>query len=220
MDSFEKAVNKPLPKFLYRYFERESYALDFLSGNVRLGLYLAYREQHGNIRENNYEGTFKVNFNRKTETTKANGGGVWPLYCLCAFSPEARPRVMEAHGKYKVIIKNPALFHSKIQDHLVGLLQFSRVGTMVYEHENINPTGMGSILSLSIFSDMPNNIEKSEIRYTYYFNPIKIAAKELMNAESIISGSKELINAGGLQLPKYITLNRLSISGLCEMLNT
>jgi hypothetical protein len=103
-----------LPGFLYRAFQDENQALEFVKqGRFRLGLLRYYTEIEDNSRRDKTEGTSEVRIpgNDILGLCESSFSATWmnPLYVLCCFGPDVDlNHAYKTFGKYVVKIKAPS----------------------------------------------------------------------------------------------------------------
>lgn len=219
MKTFLEQYTSSLPPILYRHFEQEEYALDFMNGNIRLGFYKSYSYLNKyDIRQNSNEGIHSLSIAYPDRTAHSTVGGTWPLYILCMHHNSVDRSQRNAHGKYSVKIQNPYELHRRLQKHLGTHLQASFLGNMVYNCNNLeSATENIPILEISNYTDSPINSWKKEVRFSYYIEASTLDKKHSKNAMPF-ELSSELVKLNKyIHLPKYITIKNADIKDLCEM---
>lgn len=218
MDNFIKHYKTPSPQVLYRHFENEKYADEFMNGNdIRLGHYRSYSSPDDQTRSNPYEGKFQGHIEYNDRMTYTSLSGLYPIYCLCFFKPTADKTYREKYGKYVVAINDPNQLHERINKHLNKTPSSNFFGNMVYLEKIVNPiNGQRDDRLLSLYSDKLINSEKQEFRLSY---DIWLPDHNTNLKGISFSKNKEECYRKISNLPLYIHLHGIKINDLCEKIS-
>lgn len=110
-----------VPKNLLRSFDREEYATQFVSGQIRCGLLTYYRNVEG-ARQDNKEGKvlfawgLKPSLSESNQTIPYRGSSLNPYYIVSTSSSDVDKIVSEERfGRFKVLINDPLALLERIK---------------------------------------------------------------------------------------------------------
>lgn len=183
------------PDFLYRAFEEEIHAIEFLErGKFRLGLLDVYKTIEEKHRRDQTEGTSNTYIETDFPDILCELGGVdiMPKYLMCTSSSKAEGSyIRENFGKYIVKINEPMIFLNDIFNSrpcnsemtFVGKPKFKEVRYSKGQIQNIDPESMEAI-TLTYTQKPPSFKNDCEYRYIVTALPcIKTKPEKYINYE-------------------------------------
>jgi len=163
-----------IPNFLYRAFDTESYAVDFLHGIFQLGELKKYREIENAIRKDDTEGeaNLKIEIN--------NVAGIYYeeslnlAYIMSTAGPEVNPEHLKKFGKFIVKINKPLQLLADIQNVRPALIISYDLVPVLYTKglkSNFKPHERTPGSLVSICQKYPRFSQDCEYRYILQQSP-------------------------------------------------